>query len=77
MEEERPKKPGSEEITKLMIGSLGFIILVAGLFASYLVFPHGIFDIPLAQLTLGMIGRAIGSVVIVIFSLLMAGACWD
>jgi len=54
-----------KEAEDLGIGLAALAVLGGGFFIAYWVWPSGITDMPLAQLTLGMIGSAFGSVVIV------------
>lgn len=53
------------------------VLLIAGLSTAYWMFPEGIGDVPLAKLTLKMIGNYIWSIAIAIGTVGIAGSLWD
>jgi hypothetical protein len=56
---------------------VGFVILAIGAIAAYFIWPSGIGDVPLASLTLGMLAKAAGSVVVLLVPIGIAGALWN
>lgn len=72
----KPIKYVSNEVAAIPGRIIGSIIFAAALTAAYFFWPTGLGDIPLSQLTLGMIGEAIGCAVVVGIGFLLAALLW-
>lgn len=75
--DELPKKIVSNEEAQATVRWTGIVIFAVCAGAAYFFFPTGVGSIPLSQLTLGMIGEAIGCVVVFLIGLSVAVMFWD
>lgn len=66
----------SNEDARKTARAIAMVFLVVGLAIAYVVWPTGIMDLPLRQMTLDALSRALASVAIALGALVMTATHW-